>query len=159
MRLADVITEDCIISELDAIDKDSALREMVLHLAGHTNGLDTEKALQALLEREGQGTTGIGHGVAIPHGKIKGLDCIRVSFGRSRKGVDFKAMDNLPVHLFFLIIAPENSAAACLKLLASISRLLKNQEIRFSLMNAEGPSEIMSIITEAERKSGTLYGA
>ncbi|MBI5236882.1 MAG: PTS sugar transporter subunit IIA [Deltaproteobacteria bacterium] len=159
MRLADVITEDCIIPELDAIDKDSLLREMVLHLAGRTNGLDTEKALQALLEREGQGTTGIGHGVAIPHGKIKGLDCIKVSFGRSRKGVDFKAMDNMPVHLFFLIIAPENSAAACLKLLASISRLLKNHEFRFSLMNADGPSEIMSIITEAERKSGILYGA
>lgn len=159
MRLADVITEDCIIPELEAIDKDSVLREMVLHLAGHTNGLDTEKALHALLEREGLGTTGIGHGVAIPHGKVKGLDCIKVSFGRSRKGIDFKAMDNLPVHLFFLIIAPENSAAACLKLLASISRLLKNHEFRLSLMNAVDSSEIMSIITEAEKKSGTLYGA
>ncbi len=159
MRLADVITEDCIIPELSANDKDSLLREMVAHLAGHTSGLDAEKAMQALLEREGQGTTGIGHGVAIPHGRIKGLDCIKVSFGRSRKGVDFKAMDNQPVHLFFLIMVPENSAAACLKLLASISRLLKNHELRAGLLNAGGPSEMMSIINEAERKSGTLYGA
>lgn len=159
MRLADVITEDCIIPELEAIDKDSLLREMVLHLAGHTNGIDAEKALQALLEREALGTTGIGHGVAIPHGKVKGLDRIKVSFGRSRKGVDFKAMDNLPVHLFFLIITPENSAAACLKLLASILRLLKNHEFRLSLMNAVGSSGIISIITEAERKGVTLYGA
>ena len=78
-----------------------------------------------LLEREKLGSTGIGYGVAIPHGKMKDLKKILVSFARSKRGVDFQATDEKPVHLFFLIVAPENSTASHLKVLSDISRILK----------------------------------
>ncbi|MDO8426561.1 MAG: PTS sugar transporter subunit IIA [Deltaproteobacteria bacterium] len=154
MRLADVLREDCIITDLKAREKQGLLDEMVSDITSRVGSLDREKVLNALLERERLGTTGIGHGVAIPHGKVKGLSEIKVFFGRSRKGVDFNSMDNLPVYLFFMIVVPENSAAAHLKILAVISNLLKSQDFRTRLMRAETGSEIYRIITEAERNSG-----
>ncbi|MBI5642444.1 MAG: PTS sugar transporter subunit IIA [Deltaproteobacteria bacterium] len=153
MRLADVLKEDYIFTDLKAREKNELLTEMVSGISDKVM-LDRERLLGALLERERLGTTGIGHGVAIPHGKIRGLTDIKVFFGRSRKGVEFNSMDNMPVYIFFLIMAPENSAAAHLKVLASISHLLKNQEFRTRLMKAETSSEIYRIITEAERMSG-----
>lgn len=154
MRLADVLREDHIITDLEAREKPELLAEMVSDIASLETALDKEAVLKALLDREKLGTTGIGHGVAIPHGKVKGLKEIKVFFGRSRKGVNFDSMDRLPVHLFFLIMAPENSAAAHLKVLAGISQLLKNQEFRIRLLNANGRSEIYRAIIEAERKTG-----
>ncbi|MBI5345303.1 MAG: PTS sugar transporter subunit IIA [Deltaproteobacteria bacterium] len=156
MRLSDAIREEYIITELRASFKEEALAEMVGYLAGRMNGLDREKAIEALLAREHLGTTGIGHGVAIPHCKLKGVSEIRVSFARSGRGVDFDSMDRMPVHLVFLIIAPENSAAAHLKILASISRLLKNQDFRERLMRALTKEEILNIIAEADKKNGLL---
>lgn len=156
MRLSDVLKEEYIIADLKARDKSALLDEMVSYLAERVSGLDRERTLKALFERESLGSTGIGHGVAVPHGKLKGIEDIKVSFGRSRYGVDFDSMDNLPVHIFFLIIAPENSAAAHLKLLANISRILKNQDFRSRLMRAVSPSEIFSLIVEADRKDGSF---
>lgn len=153
MRLADVLREENIITDLKAREKTEVLGEMIDDISARVDSIDRERALQALLDREKLGTTGIGHGVAIPHGRIKGLSELKVFFGRSRKGVNYSSMDNLPVHLVFLIMAPENSAAAHLKVLASISHLLKSQDFRTRLMIANDRSEIYRIITEAERKS------
>jgi len=153
MRLVDVLKKDYILPDLKARGKDELLDEMVSYLAEKVPGLDREKTLGALFERERLGTTGIGHGVALPHGKLKGVDEIRVFFGRSKDGVDFNSIDNSPVYLFFLIIAPENSAAAHLKLLACISRILKNQNLRTQLMDASNPSVIFSLIAEADTKN------
>ncbi len=153
MRLADVLREDYILTDLDAREKNELLHEMVSGLSPKVGSLDSERVLNALLERERLGTTGIGHGVAIPHGKVKGLSEMKVFFGRSRKGVDFHSMDNLPAYIFFMIIAPENSAAAHLKILAVISNLLKSQDFRNRLMRAESRSEIYRIITDAERRA------
>lgn len=155
MKLSDFLKEEYIIADLKARDKAGLLDEMVSYLSQRVSTLDRESALRALSERESLGSTGIGHGVAIPHGKLRGLDDIMVSFGRSRHGVDFDSMDRLPVHLFFLIIAPENSAAAHLKLLASISRILKSQDFRYRLIRASSPSEIFSLIMEADRRNGS----
>ncbi|MBI1911851.1 MAG: PTS sugar transporter subunit IIA [Deltaproteobacteria bacterium] len=154
MRLADVLRQDCIIADLKARSKNDLLDEMVTGVLSKIKYLEKERVMTALLEREKLGTTGIGHGVAIPHGKIRGLREIIVFFGRSRRGVEFNSMDNMPVYIFFLIIAPENSAAAHLKVLASISHLLKNHDFRGKLMSAQDSSEIFRIITEAERKTG-----
>ncbi|MBI5453920.1 MAG: PTS sugar transporter subunit IIA [Deltaproteobacteria bacterium] len=156
MRLADVMKEDYIFSDLKAREKQGVLAELVSDISPKLERLDGGSVLSALLEREKLGTTGIGHGVAIPHGKVKGLTDIKVFFGRSKKGVDFNSMDRMPVYIFFLIVAPENSAAAHLKILACISHLLKNQDLRTRLMKAEDPSEIYRIITEADRKSGLV---
>lgn len=156
MRLSDVLTEDNIITEITARDKTAALAEMVMEVVSRTRGLDGHKALEAILDREKLGTTGIGHGVAIPHGKMKGLGDIKVYFGRSRHGVDFNSTDKMPVHLIFLIIAPENAAAAYLKVLAGISHLLKSLDFRSSLLKAGSRSEIFRIIADTDRKNVTL---
>jgi len=156
MRLADVLREENIITDLKSRDKSEVLGELVDGVSSRVSSIDRDGALKALLDREKLGTTGIGHGVAIPHGKLKGLTELKVFFGRSRKGVNFSSMDNLPVHLFFLIMAPENSAAAHLKILASISHLLKSQDFRMRLMEANDRSEIYRIIIEAERKNSIV---
>lgn len=154
MRLADVLKEDHIITDLKARGKRQLLEEMVSCIASRVDGVDSEKVLNAILEREKLGSTGIGHGVAIPHGKIKGMADIRVFFGRSRLGVDFDSMDRQPVYLFFMIVAPENSTAAHLKILAGISHLLKDQEFRHRLATAETAGEVYRAIVEADRRMG-----
>lgn len=153
MILADVLREENILTDLKSRDKEQVLGEMVDCISSMVAPIEQERVLKALLDREKLGTTGIGHGVAIPHGKIKGLAELKVFFGRSKKGVNFSSMDNLPVHLVFLILAPENSAAAHLKVLASISHLLKSQDFRMKLMEAANRADIHRIINEAEKKS------
>ncbi len=158
MRLSDVLKEEYILADLKSTGKREVLDEMVTAASAMANGPDRQELLNALLERERLGTTGIGHGVAMPHGKIKGLSEIRVFFGRSSKGVDFNSMDGQPVHLIFLIIAPEHSAAAHLKILACISRILKNQDIRFRLMREESPAGLYRTIVDADLRDGFFYG-
>lgn len=152
MRLADFLKQEYIITDLKAREKRELLDEIVTDLASRNAKVNREKLLEHLLEREKLGSTGIGHGVAVPHAKLKGLDEIIVTFGRSKKGVDFNSMDDQPVYLFFMIVAPENSAAAHLKVLAGISNLLKNQEFRIRLMKAGGAAELYKFITEADER-------
>lgn len=156
MRLSDLLTEDNIIAELKAREKVAALDEVVTGLASRTPCLGSGAAMDAILQREKLGTTGIGHGVAIPHGKVKGLAELIVCFARSRQGVDFDSMDKMPVHLIFLIVAPENGASAHLKALAAISRLLKSPEFRSDLLKAVTRADIYRVIIEADRKAVTL---
>jgi PTS system nitrogen regulatory IIA component len=153
MKVSDVLTKDLVMDDLKSSEKRAVLQEMCAHLASRIDGLDGERLLEALLEREKLGSTGIGHGVAIPHTKLKGIDSIIVAFGRSKKGLDFHAMDNRPVHLFFLLVAPETSTAAHLKLLAAVSHLLKDNSTRKKLLSAAGSDEIYDIITVAEGKT------
>jgi PTS system nitrogen regulatory IIA component len=152
MRLADVLMKEHIMPALKAREKRELLDEMATELSSKVDGLNREKLLEMLLEREKLGSTGIGHGVAIPHGKLKGVDGIIVAFGRSKKGVDFHSMDNRPVNLFFLIVAPENSTATYLKILASISRLLRDKAIRKKLIKASSRDELYSIIAEEDKR-------
>jgi len=112
--------------------------------------LDSEATLNVLFEREKLGSTGIGEGIAIPHGKITGLDQLILSFGRSAVGIDFDAMDGKPVHLFFLLIAPENSAGQHLKTLAKISKMLKDSVFRTKLMAAKSKDELYKIIANQD---------
>jgi PTS system nitrogen regulatory IIA component len=110
--------------------------------------LDKGALVDVLIDRERLGSTGIGDGVAIPHGKIHGIEQPIISFGRSRKGLDFESMDGEPVHLFFLLVAPENSASIHLKALARIARILKNSSFRKVLIEARSRKEIYDIITQ-----------
>lgn len=152
MRIVDVLSQDCIMPELKAKEKRDLLEEMVNDVASKVDGLDRERLLEVLLEREKLGSTGIGYGVAIPHGKLRGLNHIIVSFGRSLKGVEFQSLDERPAHLFFLIVAPEDSTATHLKILARISSLLKDATLRDRLLAASGREEIYRIITEGDEK-------
>ena len=151
MRLEDVFDRDSIIESLQGAEKREILEEMVADLCGKVSGLNKEELLEVLLEREKLGSTGIGYGVAIPHGKMKDIKKILVSFARSKRGVDFQATDEKPVHLFFLIVAPENSTASHLKVLSDISRILKESEFRKKLIGAGDKDEIYQIIMDAEK--------
>src|SRR3981081_1818031 len=115
MKIAEFLREDLILPELRSTDKESALRENCEVIARRNPQLDAARLSDVLLEREKLGSTGLGDGIAIPHGKLAGLQGLLAAFGRSRAGIDFQAIDGKPTHLFFVLFAPENSAGIPLK--------------------------------------------
>jgi nitrogen PTS system EIIA component len=152
MRILDFLRSDSIIGSMKASSKDEALTELLGPiLEAHLN-LDKTKLLQTILDREKLGSTGLGGGVAIPHGKFEGLDRLAASFGRSQKGVDFESMDNKPAYLFFMLIAPKNCAGDHLKALARISRLFKDPLLTNNLRQANSSDEIFRLLEESDLK-------
>jgi PTS system nitrogen regulatory IIA component len=152
MKILDILKKDCIIPELRSQNKEGVLEELTGALSSFKAALNREALVEILLERERLGSTGIGDGIAIPHGKIQDLDELILSFGRSTRGIDFDSMDGRPTHLFFLLIAPENSAGIHLRALAKISRLLKSAHFRQRLMEAENREEIFQVIQEEDKE-------
>jgi PTS system nitrogen regulatory IIA component len=150
MKITDILHEDSIIGELTSRDKKGVLEELVSVLVEHGRLTNKEKPVQVLLERERMGSTGIGDGIAIPHGKLRDIKGIICSFGRTREGIDFQSIDEKPSHLFFLLFAPENSAGEHLQALARLSRILKDGRLRKRLMEAASEKEIYRLIAEED---------
>ena len=150
MQITDMFKKEYIIEELKAHSKRAVLSELSEIFTRSHSGIHSEAMVEVLLEREKLGSTGIGDGIAIPHGKLKGLDSLVISFGRSREGIDFDAIDGKPVYLFFLLMAPESSTGQHLKALAKISRMLKDQEFRSSLLSAKNAEELYRRIAEKD---------
>ena len=151
MKIIDVLNKDAILEDLKSNDKKGVLEELVVPLVSRTN-TSAENLVKVLMERERLGSTGIGGGIGIPHGKLKDLDSLVLGFGLSRKGVDFESMDNRPTHIFFILITPENSTGLHLKLLARISRVLKNDLFKEKLLNAKNRDQIYAIIKEKDEE-------
>jgi PTS system nitrogen regulatory IIA component len=149
MRILEALNKNAIIDDLKGKDKKDILEELVSPLV-ETTGIDQETLVKVLIERERLGSTGIGGGVGIPHGKLDGLKSITLGFGVSRNGVDFDSMDGKPTHLFFLLLTPENSTGLHLKLLARISRLLKKDPFKEKLLQALDREEIYDAIREED---------
>ncbi len=152
MRLSEIFSPDFIIDDLKATDKKAALEELTQIITERETHLDKPKLLHVLSEREKLGSTGIGDGVALPHGKLKGLDKMLISFGRSSNGLDFDSIDNKPAYLFFLLLAPEDAAGIHLKSLAKISKMLKNGNFRRRLIEAKSKEEIYTIIIDNDEE-------
>jgi PTS system nitrogen regulatory IIA component len=150
MKIADILTEEMVIPELQAGRKADALDEMTGVLAAAHPEIDRTRLRTVLEERERLGSTGIGGGVAIPHGRLPGLRGVLAVFGRSTRGVDFDAVDGAPTRLFFLLVAPEDSSGMHLKALARIARLLKEQAVRERLLSCGDRAGLLRIIREAE---------
>lgn len=150
MKITAILNPECIISELKSATKEETLAELSAIFPRSSFNYDQERLINVLMEREKQGSTGIGDGIAIPHGKMRGTGDLLLSFGRSRKGVDFDAVDGKPAHLFFLIITPEDSPSQHLKLLAKISRMLKDTAFRKRLMEAKSQTDLYSLIAEKD---------
>ena len=148
MRLRELLEEDSIISDLKAKNKIGVLEELVEALRQFHPSVDKNGLVKVLLERERLGSTGIGDGVAIPHGKFHALTQPVISFGRSRKGLEFESVDGEPAYLFFLLVAPENSASVHLKALAKIAKILKNSSFRKTLMEAQGKKDLYQAIVQ-----------
>jgi len=149
MKILDVLHKDAILIGLKSSDKEGVLRELVTPVAG-ISGIEREKLFQVLMERELLGSTGIGAGIGIPHGKLKALESLILAFGLSRNGVDFDSMDERPTHIFFLLLTPENSTGTHLKILAQISKILKNDYFKNQLMNAESSEDVIFLLQEVD---------
>jgi len=134
MKLADILDKETVIADLKARDKKGVLEELAAAVASRNPSVDRVALVDVLVERERLGSTGIGDGVAIPHGKLRGVKEPIVSFGKSKAGLDFDSMDGEPVYLFFVLIAPENSSGVHLQVLAKIARILKSSAFRRKLM-------------------------
>ena len=135
-------------------NKEDVIRELVQLLVSGSSikEKDVNKLIQILLKRESLGSTGIGQGVAIPHGKSDCVTKLVAAFGVSRSGVNFDSLDGEPVSLFFLLVAPEDSAGPHLKALARISRLLKDKHFRDSLRSAKDEKTLVKIIRDEDER-------
>jgi len=150
MKITDYLTENDIISRLQASSREGVIEEMVAHLQETGKIDDADGLVHILLDRELLGSTGIGHGVAIPHGRLSGLSEMLLVFGRSPEGIDFDSHDGEPVNLFFLLVAPEDSAGLHLKTLARISRLVKSPECRKTLLDSDDRATLYHTIEEED---------
>jgi PTS system nitrogen regulatory IIA component len=150
MKITDMLRREFVLEEMAVAGKREALTALTDLFARGGVKISPGAMLPVLLEREKLGSTGIGEGIAIPHGKVGGLEEMLVAFGRSRAGVAFDAMDGKPVHLFFLLMAPDNSAGLHLKALAKISRMLRDPQFRKSLLEAPDQAELYRIIAEKD---------
>ena len=150
MLLTDLLTPARIKIPLVATTKDALLQELVGVVAGGDRGPDGAELLRAVREREEVLSTGIGNGVAIPHGKTAAVDRLVLAAGVAPEGIDFEALDGKPVNLFFLLLGPESAAGEHVKALSRISRLLRKDSFRNRLATASSPDEFYAIVSEAE---------
>ena len=151
MKISDILKLDAIIADLKAKNKSESIQELAGAVAP-VAGAKAQDVAEVLVERENLGSTGIGGGIAIPHGKLDTVKSIAVGFGRSIKGIDFDSLDNRPVHLFFLLLTPEHSTGGHLKVLAQISKLLKMDQFKERLLSAGSTEQIHQIILENDEE-------
>jgi PTS system nitrogen regulatory IIA component len=151
MKILDVLQKEAILPDLKSRTKTEVIEELVVPVA-RLAGVNTGELVKVLLERERLGSTGIGGGIGIPHGKLKNLKDLIIGFGLSRKGVDFESLDGAPARIFFLLVTPENSTGLHLKMLARISRVLKNEPFRERLLQARDSDEIYEIVKEEDEE-------
>jgi PTS system nitrogen regulatory IIA component len=146
MKLAEYLDKDLIISDLSARTKPEVLAELVSSLSAKFPHLDSKRVIQVLMDREMLGTTGIGDGIAIPHGKLDSIDQVLVIVGRSQTGVDFASLDHKPASIFFTVLAPSTVVGLHLKLLATVSRLLKDGAVRQAFANSPGQEGLWELL-------------
>lgn len=151
MKLKDILNQKAVCGNLEATDKKGVLKELAELSSQVYSNFDAKQVFEVLLEREKLGSTGVGSGVAIPHGKIPGLDKILAVFGRSKKGIDFESHDHKAATLFFVLLAPENVVGSHLQALARLSRLLKGEEIRNKLIEVKDENLYDVLIHEDEK--------
>lgn len=156
MKITELLTEATVTMTVSGSGKTEAIGELAKLLDGAGKLADFQRFMEAVLRREDQGTTGIGDGIAIPHAKSSAVKEAAIAFGKSEKGVDFASLDGKPVHLIFMIAAPEGADNQHLEALSRLSELLMKKEVREGLMKASSPDEVLEVIGryEEERNEG-----
>ncbi len=147
MEISDLITPSTVIPALKVTSKKQALQELA-RIAAETTGLEERSIFEVLIERERLGTTGVGNGIAIPHGKLAGLDRLHGLFARLEQPVDFDAIDEQPVDLIFLLLAPETAGADHLKALARVSRRLRDGDTCEKLRGSDSSDALYALLTD-----------
>lgn len=148
MEISELIGPDSVVANLRATSKKQALQELAKRAADIT-GLHERAIFDVLLERERLGTTGVGNGIAIPHGKLPNLDKLYGLFARLGESIDFDSIDEQPVDLIFLLLAPESAGADHLKALARVSRLLRDKAVCEKLRGTENAEALFALLTES----------
>ncbi|WP_193173391.1 PTS IIA-like nitrogen regulatory protein PtsN [Nisaea nitritireducens] len=148
MEVADILIPEGVLPHLKVTSKKQALQELSRRAADVT-GLEQREIFDVLLERERLGTTGMGNGIAIPHGKLPSLDRLYAVFARADRAVEFDAIDDKPVDIIFLLLAPESAGADHLKALARVSRLLRDKGVCEKIRGADSVDAIYALLTEA----------
>lgn len=149
MEINDLLIPEGVVADLKATSKKQALQDLAKR-AAEVSGLHERAIFDVLMERERLGTTGVGNGIAIPHGKLASLDRLHGLFARLEQPIDFHAIDERPVDLIFVLLAPENAGADHLKALARISRLLRNNGICDKLRGTDSAEALFAILTESQ---------
>ena len=152
MKIMEFLSRKAVTASLKSTDKEGVIRELVDLLAKAEDIKNKEELIKSLLTRESLGSTGIGQGIGIPHAKSQNVKNLVAAFGLSQKGVNFDSLDGESAYIFFLLIAPEESAGPHLKALARISRMLKDKYFREMLKKAKDEKEILRIIQEEDAK-------
>lgn len=145
MKILDFLYKQTILTDLESTDKKGVIDELAQPIA-EVSHVNHREIVRVLIERERLGSTGIGEGIAIPHGKLNGIDDLILGFGLSRHGVNFDALDGQPTYLFFLLMSPDNSTGLHLRLLARISKLLKEDSFKQKLKQVENAEAVMRVI-------------
>jgi len=149
MKISDVLERETVIPDLQSKTKEDVVRELAEHMAAAHPGINDEKLIEVLMEREKLCSTAVDSGVAIPHAKMSGISDIIAGFGRSLEGIDYDSLDAELTHLFIILVAPETTIGAHIQLLARISKIFRNPDLRAKLMTLETRDEIYdSIIME-----------
>ena len=156
MKLGDIIPEGGILDDLKATEKEDVIREMVQALikTGRIEESTSNKVVKALMDREELGSTGIGAGVAVPHAKHDSISDLVGAFGRSKKGINFDALDGEPVHIMFLLLSSKSASGAHLEALAYISRLVRDEKFVKFLRDAKDVAGIRELLGEADQTLG-----
>jgi PTS system nitrogen regulatory IIA component len=152
MKIMEILAKDAVLLDLGVRSKREVLAEMSASLAKVEPQIEAGRLLEVLLEREALQSTGIGEGVAIPHGKLPGLERLVATFARSVAGVDFDSIDGQPTHHFFLLVVPEHSGGQYLKALARISRFFRDAAFRRKLAEGETLDDVIRAIEEEDAK-------
>lgn len=147
MELADILAPECVLLCTDISDK-ATLMERLAHAAAQATGLEAVVVLAALNEREELGSTGLGNGISIPHGKLPGLDHVVAVFARLEPAIDFDAVDDHPVDLVMMLLAPPGAGADHLKALARVARLLRSDQVAEALRGARTPSDLYRVLNQ-----------
>lgn len=152
MKINEILSPELIAPNLAGSSKSGILHELATLLASKHREIDLDDLNAVVVERERLGSTAIGDGIAIPHGKVAGAREIVGAFGRHVQGVDFESLDGRPTHLFFMLVAPEDSSSLHLKALARVSRLFKDASFRNRLVEAHDAAEIFRLIVEEDSR-------
>ena len=154
MQIMDFLSKKAIVTDIKSTKKEDVIKELVDALieSGDIEKRCRNKLIDSLMNREALGSTAIGQGIAIPHAKSDCVEKLVAAFGLSSKGVDFDSLDGEPAYIFFLLVAPQDSAGPHLKALARISRLLKDKYFRDTLRTCEDDKAVIKIITQEDEK-------
>lgn len=153
MRLTDILQPDCVKVPLGAEQKESAIYELVDLLAEKTGITAVDDLKKAVWQRETTRTTGIGHGIGIPHGKSAGVDRLRMAIGRPAQPIEFRAIDGKPVDLIILLASPADQTGPHIQALAKISRMLTDESLRHAMKAAATSEELYALVERHESQA------